>query len=152
MKPSTPALEIDRYMSSVVLTVSPLQTLAEAVRLMRLHEVRHLPVVADGRVVGVVSQRDVYLVQSLDPTQPSAILVEEAMTSPPYLVEPETPVDRVAREMVRRRIGSAVVARDGRLLGLFTTSDALLALAALVEAGRSAGADERAQGTSRRSR
>jgi acetoin utilization protein AcuB len=152
MKPDPPALEIDRYMSSVVLTVSPLQTLAEAVRLMRLHEVRHLPVVAEGRVVGVVSQRDVYLVQSLDPTQPASILVEEAMTTPPYLVEPETPVDRVAREMVRRRIGSAVVARDGRLLGLFTTTDALLALAAVVEGGRSAGADERARGTSRRPR
>ncbi|MFN0006972.1 MAG: CBS domain-containing protein [Planctomycetota bacterium] len=126
-------LEIDRYMSSVVVLIDPSQPLAEAIRLMRLHDVRHLPVVAKNRVVGLISQRDVYLVQSLAPADPSQILVSEAMTRDPYAVDPEESVYRVAREMVRRRISSAVVAHGGRLRGLFTTTDALLALAALVE-------------------
>jgi acetoin utilization protein AcuB len=129
-------LAIERYMSSVVVVIDPSQPLSEAIRLMRLHEVRHLPVVARNRITGLVSQRDVYLMQSLEPSDPSQILVSEAMTRDPYTVEPEESVDLVAREMVRRRIGSAVVAHGGKLFGLFTTTDALLALAALVEDDR----------------
>jgi len=126
-------IEIEKYMSSVVVVIDPQQTLAEAVRLMRLHRIRHLPVLAHGRLVGLVSQRDVYLMESFDRTDPSQILVKEAMSSSPYTVDPEEPIDVVAREMARRKIGSALVAHGGRLLGLFTATDALQALAALVE-------------------
>jgi len=126
-------LEIERYVSSVVVLIDPAQPLSEAIRLMRLHEVRHLPVVSKGLVVGLVSQRDVYLMRSLEPSDPSRILVSEAMTAEPYTVEPDERVDVVAREMARRKIGSALVTHNGRLLGLFTATDALLALAALVE-------------------
>ena len=126
-------LEIERYVSSVVVLIDPAQPLSEAIRLMRLHEVRHLPVVSKGLVVGLVSQRDVYLMRSLEPSDPSQILVSEAMTAEPYTVEPDERVDVVAREMARRKIGSALVTHNGRLLGLFTATDALLALAAFVE-------------------
>ena len=129
-------LEIQRYMTTVIVVVSPDQTLSEAIRLMRLHEVRHLPVVRNGELRGVLSQRDVYRLQSLDTFDPASVLVSEAMTSDPYTVEPEEPVDRVAREMVRRRIGTALVSHGPRLMGLFTATDALLALAALVEDDR----------------
>jgi acetoin utilization protein AcuB len=138
---SRPALEIEQYMSSVALTVSPEQSMAEAIRLMRLHEIRHLPVLKNGRVVGMLSQRDIYLMQSFDHAQPATVPIEEVMTTDPYMVEPETPVDHVAREMARRKLGSAIVARGERLCGLFTSTDALLALAAVVEAGRSPDVD-----------
>jgi len=126
-------LEISRYVSSVVVLVGPGQPLSEAIRLMRLHEVRHLPVVAKGKLVGLISQRDVYLMQSLEPSNPSDVLVAEAMTVDPYTVEPDERVDVVVREMARRKIGSALVTHNEILLGLFTTTDALLALAAFVE-------------------
>ena len=129
-------LEIERYMSTVLAVIGPSQPLSEAIRLMRLNEVRHLPVVAGGKVEGLISQRDIYLMQSLEPKDPSRIQVSEAMTKDLYTVEPEEPIDRVAREMVRRRIGTAMVTHGTRLLGLFTTTDALLALAALVEDDR----------------
>ena len=137
-------LEIDRYMSTVVVLIDPSQPLSEAIRLMRLHEVRHLPVVRKGKIAGLLSQRDVYLMQTLEKTDPSLVQVSEAMTRDPYTVDPETPVDRVVREMARRKVGSALVAHDGRLLGLFTTTDALLALAALVEDDRVPDAEEAA--------
>jgi acetoin utilization protein AcuB len=134
-------LEIRRYMTTVIVVVSPDQPLSEAIRLMRLHEVRHLPVVLRGELRGVLSQRDVYRLQSLDQFDPASVLVSEAMTSDPYTVEPEEPVDRVAREMVKRRIGTALVSHGPRLMGLFTATDALLALAALVEDDRVPGED-----------
>ena len=129
-------LEIRRYMTTVIVVVSPDQPLSEAIRLMRLHEVRHLPVVLQGELRGVLSQRDVYRLQSLGTFDTASVLVSEAMTSDPYTVEPDEPVDRVAREMVRRRIGTALVSHGPRLMGLFTATDALLALAALVEDDR----------------
>ena len=129
-------LEISRYVSSVVVLVGPAQPLSEAIRLMRLHEVRHLPVVAKGKLVGLISQRDVYLMQSLERSNPAEVLVAEAMTVDPYTVEPDERVDVVVREMARRKIGSALVTHNEILLGLFTTTDALLALAAFVEDDR----------------
>jgi acetoin utilization protein AcuB len=135
-------LEISRYVSSVVVLIGPGQPLSEAIRLMRLHEVRHLPVVAKGRLVGLISQRDVYLMQSLERSDPREVLVSEAMTADPYTVEPDEPVDVVAREMARRKIGSVLVTHNDVLLGLFTTTDALLALAAFVEDDRVPGEDD----------
>ena len=134
-------LEIERYMTTVIVVVGPDQPLSEAIRLMRLHEVRHLPVVLQGKLKGVLSQRDIYLMQSLDRIDPSRVAVSEVMTKDPYTIEPDEGVDRVAREMVRRRIGTALVTHGERLMGLFTTSDALLALAALVEDDRVPGED-----------
>lgn len=127
-----PALPIEHYMSSVLVVVGPKQPIAEASRLMRLHEIRHLPVVDRGRTSGVISQRDVYLLETLQDVDPTRALVEEAMTREMYTVEPEDRVDVVAREMADRKIGSAIVARGEQLVGLFTTTDALRALAALV--------------------
>jgi acetoin utilization protein AcuB len=129
-------LAIERYMTSVLVVISPGQPLSEAIRLMRLHEVRHLPVVTKGKIRGLISQRDIYLMQSIERSDPSGILVSEAMTPDPYTVEPDEPVDAVAREMVRRKIGTALVSHGSRLMGLFSTTDALLALAALVEDDR----------------
>ena len=98
----------------------------------RVHEDLILVIVFAG--VGV-AMMDVFrrVMRSLEPSDPSRILVSEAMTAEPYTVEPDERVDVVAREMARRKIGSALVTHNGRLLGLFTATDALLALAALVE-------------------
>jgi acetoin utilization protein AcuB len=103
---------------------------------MRLNDVRHLPVLKRNKVVGVISQRDVYLMQSIENSAPSEVPVSEAMTDDPYTVEPDERIDRVAREMARRKIGTALITHGDRLLGMFTTTDALLALAALVEDDR----------------
>jgi hypothetical protein len=84
-------LAIERYMSTVLVVISPSQPLSEAIRLMRLHEVRHLPVVTKGKIDGLISQRDIYLVQSFEHSAPSRILVSETMTRDPYTVEPDEP-------------------------------------------------------------
>ena len=104
------------------------QTLAYAHRVMREHEVRHLPVLDGGRLVGVVSQRDLHLVETLRDVDPERVTVEEAMTPEPFTVHPEAPLAEIARAMADHKYGSAVVVEDGKVVGIFTTVDALRAL------------------------
>lgn len=125
---------IEYFMTRVLVVVDPKQSLGDASRLMRGHGIRHLPVVHAGEVVGILSQRDVYLVETLSSAPPEEIRVEEAMTREPFLVDPEESVHGVASRMAARKIGSAVVVRDGKLLGLFTVTDALRALAVFARA------------------
>lgn len=98
----------------------------EARELMTEHDIRHLPVTDDGRLVGVVTQRDIALVldPALDVPFHEELRVRTVCLLDAYVVEPETPLDAVVAEMARRRIGSALVARSGRLLGIFTATDA----------------------------
>lgn len=120
---------IENFMSTVLVVIEPRRTLAEAARVMRAHDIRHLPVVESGRIVGVLSQRDVYLVETLSDADPEEIRVDEAMTPEPFVVDPDEPVHVVAKRMAEKKLGSAVVAHGGKLLGLFTVTDALRALA-----------------------
>lgn len=104
----------------------------EARELMAEHDIRHLPVTDhQGRLVGVVTQRDVGLVldPELDLPFDGDLRVRSVCSLDAYLVAPDTPLDEVVDEMARRRIGSALVARDGRLLGIFTVTDACRLLA-----------------------
>ena len=121
------------------MTVSPVVigsdcTLADAHRLMRERGIRHLPVVDDGRLVGLVSQRDLYLAETLRGVDPATDTVREAMSGEPYAVPPGAPLEEVAATMAERRLGSALVVDRGSVIGLFTTVDALRALARM--AGR----------------
>jgi acetoin utilization protein AcuB len=125
---------IRRYMTISPLVIEPGVSLGEAHRLMRARHIRHLPVAHAGQLVGVVSQRDVYLLETLRGVDPAVARVEEAMSPRPYAVAPDAPLHEVAFEMARRRIGSAVVLERGEIVGLFTTVDALRALGTLAGA------------------
>lgn len=123
---------VQQYMSVAPVVVSSDRTLAEAHRLMRERKIRHLPVVDRGRLVGVVSQRDLYLLETLKGVDAGSETVAEAMAPDPYTVPPDAPLDAVAAEMAENRYGSAVVVDRGSVIGLFTTVDALRALATVL--------------------
>jgi len=92
---------------------------------MQQHAIRHLPVMEAGKLVGMLSDRDVRLVQ--DPKQkapPDDRTVGDICTRDIYVVRLTDPLDRVLTEMARRNIGSAVVVKQGRLAGIFTVTDA----------------------------
>ena len=97
-------------------------------RLMRRHKIRHLPILENGELKGIVSQRDLYFVESLDDVDPQGISVAEAMTENVLAVAPDTPVSEVARQMAENRIGSVIVIDGGKVAGIFTTMDALQVL------------------------
>ena len=100
--------------------------LLRAQALMREHEIRHLPVTEDDKLVGVLSDRD--LKRALDPDlglPPKAeLFVGDVFVSDVYVVEGSEPLDRVLEHMAAHQIGSALVTRDGLLTGILTATDA----------------------------
>lgn len=113
-------------------TISRTATLAEAHVLMRDHRIRHLPVLDDGALCGVISDRDLHLIETLADTFPNTTLVEEAMTENPFVVTSDMPLDDVAEIMGEHKYGCAVVmGRDG-VEGILTATDVCLALAQLL--------------------
>jgi len=105
------------------------QSMKTAHDLMRTHEIRHLPVLHGGKLIGLLSLRDLHLVETLPDVDPETVRVEEAMTQDVYAVEPKTPLKQVVKEMVARKLGSAVVVEGTKVVGVFTTIDALDLLA-----------------------
>jgi acetoin utilization protein AcuB len=124
---------IREHMSMGPHTVGPRQTLAAASGLMRRHGVRHLPVLDAGRIVGILSQRDILLIESLPDVKPDEVPVEDAMVQDVFTVSPDTPVGDAVETMIERKLGSAVVSENDRVVGVFTTIDALTALHRLLE-------------------
>ncbi len=131
-----PKHTVQRYMTVNPVVIASDRTLADAHQLMRERGFRHLPVVEGRRLVGVVSQRDLYLIETLRGVDASADAVAEAMNADPYAVPPDAPLEQVAAEMAERKYGSAVVVDRGSVIGLFTTVDALRALASVVRGRR----------------
>jgi acetoin utilization protein AcuB len=127
MKQNNPT--VGDYMSKSPHSIGLEQTLEHAHHLMREHHIRHLPVLSGGRLAGILSDRDLAFIEALRDVDPRKVKVEEAMTSLPYAVTPDTPLARVARDMAEHRYGSAVVMEGSHVVGVFTTTDALRALA-----------------------
>lgn len=106
--------------------------LAKAEQRMKQLHVRQLPVLHEGSLRGTISERDVALVRALE-LDPREIGIDEALAFEPYTVSVDAPLARVARAMAAHRYGCAVVVQDGRVRGIFTATDALRALAELIE-------------------
>jgi acetoin utilization protein AcuB len=122
------------YMTRAPRTIRRGQTLAEAHRVMRQNRIRHLPVLDGDKLVGIVSQRDLALIESLPDVDPAEVPVEDAMVGDVYVVAPGAPLGDVAGEMARRKLGAAVVAVGRRVVGVFTATDACSVLSRLMAA------------------
>jgi len=114
-------------------TIAADQKLAAAHEVMRRHGIRHLPVLAAGHIVGLVSERDILLVASLPRTDPATTTVEDAMVEDVFTVSPDAPLGEVIETMIDRKLGSAIVCDGDHVTGVFTTVDALRALHRLLE-------------------
>jgi acetoin utilization protein AcuB len=127
---------VDAFMTRTVHTIGSRSPLTEAHRIMNEHAIRHLPVLEGGRLVGMVSMRDLHLIETLKGVDPKEVTVDEAMAQDAYTVPPGTALIEVARTMALHKYGSAVIARDGHVEGIFTTVDALKALDAVLSRKR----------------
>lgn len=131
MKPT-----VRTFMTPSPKTIGRAQTLSAAHEAMKEHGIRHLPVLEDGKLVGVLSMREVQLIEGIADIDPGLILVDMAMRRHPFAVSPDALVEDVAREMAAKKLGSAVVLEGPAVVGVFTTIDALHALTELLEASR----------------
>ena len=124
---------ISQYMTKQPWTVARSASLADAHALMREHQLRHLPVMDNGELVGIVSLGDLHLLETIGEFALEEIPVDEAMTERPFIVTGDTPLDEVAEIMASKKYGSAIVVGRQGVEGIFTTIDACRALAGVLQ-------------------
>lgn len=116
-------------MTKNVYFVEPQDSTKDAFELMKRHQFRHFPVLQNHRVVGVLTQLDIYLCSDTD--KKGAIVVpdlkvEEVMTRHPITCNKDSRISDVARVMVDRKIDCLpVIDQGGELVGMITSSDLL---------------------------
>jgi len=101
-KRASSAARVRSYMTPAPRTIGPLTMLSEAHQLMRAHRIHHLPVLVGEKLVGIVSQRDLLLIESLPGVNPAEVPVEDAMTREVFVVDSATPLAKVTAEMADR--------------------------------------------------
>jgi CBS domain-containing protein len=123
---------INRYMTRQPWTMASTASLLDARKLMHVHEIRHLPIVDNGQLVGVLSERDILRLEPFVELRGTQVC--EAMSEPPLTAHGDDAMDNVVRAMGERRLGCVVIVkRDGSVDGIFTASDACRALAEVLE-------------------
>ena len=130
-------LLVQDLMTRSPLTIDASSSVADAKRLMKRTGVRHLPVTDEGSLVGLISDRDVKLIEAHSHASPAEIALAEAMSRAPWTVAPSTPLEVAVRHMARHKLGSSVVVDNDQVVGIFTSQDGLRALAQLLASSRS---------------
>src|SRR3712207_864215 len=126
-------------MTREVEVLSPRATAAEALGVCRERRIRHLPVLDEGRLVGVVSDRDLRSAAPAlgDPERAAAlekIRISDVLTREVVTARPDEPIEEAANRMRERRIGCLPVVEGDELVGIITSSDVMEALVYLVGA------------------
>ena len=124
------SLRIRDIMVRDLVTVGPEEPARRAYQLMRDGRFRHLPVLKDGRLVGVLSDRDLRPVL-LSPGLAQAA-VQELMSEDLATVTPDSPIEDAASLLVVKKIGCLPVIEDGRVVGIVTETDLLAVLVELL--------------------
>jgi acetoin utilization protein AcuB len=116
-------------MSQPVISVRPQTPVADALNLMKRERIRRLPVIEDGRLAGIVSDKDLLYASPSPATSLSVwevtyllgkLTVEKVMSHPVATVTEDTPLEEAARLMVDRKIGGLPVMRGEQVVGIIT--------------------------------
>jgi len=138
-------------MSRQVQTVRPLDSILRAREIMEEHRINQLPVIAGGKLVGIVTDRDLrdafpsvfeppaVTAKRKAPADPKQIKVEMVMTPHVLTVSPKTPLTEAVKVMWRERIAALPVVEGTRVVGIVTRSDVLDAFLALAESAATGG-------------
>lgn len=110
---------VGKRMTGNPVTIGPDDSLSHAAHKMQAGGFRRLPVVSDGKLVGIVTDRDVRGHRGrLDDTQ-----VRSAMSETPLVITPDVTLEEAAAIMLEQQIGGLPVVKDGRLVGVISISD-----------------------------
>lgn len=129
---SKPKPTVQSFMTSNVETVPSDKSLKDAIAIMQAKKIRHLPIVMNGRVVGIISDRDIKAALSMKGVDPAKSLVHYFCTDAVYTVSPDMPLDKVSEVMAEHHYGSAVVTKNDEIVGIITVVDICKALAYLI--------------------
>jgi acetoin utilization protein AcuB len=134
-------LTVRDVMTPNPVTISPEESLMEAVQIMRLRKIRRIPVVSGGALVGLLAEGDLKRAEPstlsstqeeftavMEGTQVNRIMIENLITAPP-----DMPLVEAARTLHGNKYGALPVVENGKLVGILTDNDLLGALVKVLE-------------------
>ena len=116
-------MQVKDLMSSHLITVDREETVAAAARLLSRHNVGALPVTTGGRLVGMLTDRDIAVRCVAANFDPNITRVRTVMSTGPVTVPAEESGEQAARAMRRHRVGRLPVTQDGKLVGMLSRGD-----------------------------
>ena len=128
-----PIPQIQKYMTMTPYSIEKDAPLLEAAKLMQKHQIRHLPVLYQGKIEGVLSSTDVMMIQTIKGMDMEKLRVLDCFTANPYKVSPNAPLNEVMDEMAENKYGCVLIDDNEKLVGIFTWVDALKATKSLLE-------------------
>jgi CBS domain-containing protein len=123
-------VQVEDVMTQPTITESPEDSLRSAAEIMWRQQTGSLLVTADGRLTGIITERDLLRAVALG-ADPDRSSVDEVMTADPFTVPPDMPLQEAAREMAVRWIRHLPVVEDGQILGVVSMRDVTGVFAAL---------------------
>jgi CBS domain-containing protein len=120
------AKSVREAMTASVSSVSPSQSLADAAAVMKGEDVGSVPVVEEGRLAGIVTDRDIVTRAVAERRNPQAVRVEEIASHDLVTVEPERDLDEALALMARHKVRRLPVLEEGRLVGMLAQADIAL--------------------------
>ena len=136
---------VKNWMSKSVITVSVDDTMQDAMKLLKEHDIRMLPVMKKNRLVGIVTDRDLKQASASDATTLEVhellylltkIKVKDIMTKDPITVPPDYTVEETAQVLLENKISGAPVVDDsGQVVGTITQTDLFRVLISLTGVG-----------------
>jgi len=113
-------------MTPIVRTAKMTQSLSEAAALMRDDDVGSIPVVDNGRLIGIVTDRDIVVRAIAEQRDPSRTTVDEVASHDPVTVSPEQDLDEALELMAYHQVRRLPVVEDGHLVGMLAQADVAL--------------------------
>ena len=125
--------KIQKFMTYQPQSIDADESISKARKTMQELKIRHLPVLKQGEIFGIISDRDIRTALAFVGANPDQMKVSEICHEHPYQVEPETPLHEVADTMAEHHYGAAIVVQNKKLVGIFTTVDACKAISEILQ-------------------
>ena len=119
-------MKINSLMISDPITITEKASVSEAIELMKINSIRHLPVVAEENLLtGLVTLAD--LKQGLIPSMVAGVTLSDLIIKNPITVDPDDDIEIAAQLIYKHKIGGMPVVKNGKLVGIITGTDILRA-------------------------